>query len=126
MTQALEREFDFPYFYGRNWDAFWDAVTGLVEIPDHGGTPCEARGPPRKMRRKPRTRQRCRPAGALRRSSRAAGASGHADHHTRQKQRACSAPSANARLPQKPCHAVSRGLVVSWSRGLARTVTDLR
>ncbi|MEU5438750.1 barstar family protein [Streptomyces sp. NPDC020719] len=30
----LKREFDFPYFYGRNWDAFWDAVTGLVRIPD--------------------------------------------------------------------------------------------
>ncbi|MFI1170120.1 barstar family protein [Streptomyces melanogenes] len=23
-----------PYFYGRNWDAFWDAVTGLVRIPE--------------------------------------------------------------------------------------------
>ncbi|MEV0114132.1 barstar family protein [Streptomyces sp. NPDC050844] len=31
----LKQEFDFPYFYGRNWDAFWDAVTGLVRIPDH-------------------------------------------------------------------------------------------
>jgi ribonuclease inhibitor len=24
----------FPSFYGRNWDAFWDAITGLVEMPD--------------------------------------------------------------------------------------------
>ncbi|MFK0181847.1 barstar family protein [Streptomyces xanthochromogenes] len=31
----LKRELDLPYFYGRNWDAFWDAVTGLVRIPDH-------------------------------------------------------------------------------------------
>ncbi|WP_329115483.1 barstar family protein [Streptomyces sp. NBC_01465] len=31
----LQREFDFPSFYGGNWDAFWDAVTGLVEIPGH-------------------------------------------------------------------------------------------
>ncbi|MEV5942307.1 barstar family protein [Streptomyces sp. NPDC051994] len=35
LHALLEREFDFPYFHGRNWDAFWDAVTGLVEIPDH-------------------------------------------------------------------------------------------
>ncbi|MBY8878632.1 barstar family protein [Actinacidiphila acidipaludis] len=25
----------FPSFYGMNWDAFWDAITGLVQIPDH-------------------------------------------------------------------------------------------
>ncbi|MFD7714051.1 barstar family protein [Streptomyces sp. NPDC059785] len=30
----LKREFGFPSFYGRNWDAFWDAVSGLA-IPDH-------------------------------------------------------------------------------------------
>ncbi|WP_353942619.1 barstar family protein [Streptomyces sp. HUAS MG91] len=30
----LMRELDFPEFYGRNWDAFWDAITGLVGIPD--------------------------------------------------------------------------------------------
>lgn len=24
---------DFPDFYGKNWDAFWDAITGLVEMP---------------------------------------------------------------------------------------------
>lgn len=30
----LMRELDFPEFYGRNWDAFWDAITGLVSIPD--------------------------------------------------------------------------------------------
>lgn len=29
------REFDFPDFYGRNWSAFWDAVSGLVFIPEH-------------------------------------------------------------------------------------------
>ena len=23
----------FPDFYGQNWDAFWDAITGLVEMP---------------------------------------------------------------------------------------------
>ncbi|MFE1923893.1 barstar family protein [Streptomyces asoensis] len=31
----LKRELRFPDFYGMNWDAFWDAITGLVEIPDH-------------------------------------------------------------------------------------------
>ncbi|MCX5079480.1 barstar family protein [Streptomyces sp. NPDC001940] len=31
----LMRELNFPEFYGMNWDAFWDAVTGLVSIPDH-------------------------------------------------------------------------------------------
>ncbi len=24
----------FPDFYGMNWDAFWDSITGLVEMPD--------------------------------------------------------------------------------------------
>lgn len=23
----------FPHFYGENWDAFYDAITGLVELP---------------------------------------------------------------------------------------------
>ncbi|MER5430563.1 barstar family protein [Streptomyces sp. NPDC002588] len=31
----LKRELRFPDFYGMNWAAFWDAITGLVEIPDH-------------------------------------------------------------------------------------------
>ncbi|MFG2817867.1 barstar family protein [Kitasatospora sp. NPDC048365] len=35
LHELLGRELDFPSFYGRNWDAFWDAVTGLVEIPSH-------------------------------------------------------------------------------------------
>ncbi|OMD68258.1 MULTISPECIES: barstar family protein [Paenibacillus] len=30
----LKRELDFPDFYGMNWDAFWDAITGLVELPE--------------------------------------------------------------------------------------------
>lgn len=24
---------DFPSFYGQNWDAFWDSITGFVELP---------------------------------------------------------------------------------------------
>jgi RNAse (barnase) inhibitor barstar len=31
LAQALE----FPNFYGMNWSAFWDAITGLVQIPTH-------------------------------------------------------------------------------------------
>ncbi|MGV3755138.1 MAG: barstar family protein [Verrucomicrobiota bacterium] len=30
---VFERAFGFPGFYGQNWDAFWDAITGLVELP---------------------------------------------------------------------------------------------
>lgn len=29
----LKKELGLPDFYGMNWDAFWDAVTGLVELP---------------------------------------------------------------------------------------------
>ncbi|SCE21032.1 Barstar, RNAse (barnase) inhibitor [Streptomyces sp. AmelKG-A3] len=35
LQRLLQREFDFPDFYGRNWSAFWDAVSGLVFIPEH-------------------------------------------------------------------------------------------
>ncbi|MES4828573.1 barstar family protein [Streptomyces anthocyanicus] len=30
----LKQELGFPDFYGMNWDAFRDAITGLVEVPD--------------------------------------------------------------------------------------------
>ncbi|MBB4868110.1 RNAse (barnase) inhibitor barstar [Pseudomonas nitritireducens] len=30
LAQALK----FPDWYGRNWDAFWDAITGLVDMPE--------------------------------------------------------------------------------------------
>ena len=29
----LAKELGFPSFYGKNWDAFRDAITGLVELP---------------------------------------------------------------------------------------------
>ncbi|MEV8629216.1 barstar family protein [Streptomyces sp. NPDC051079] len=35
LHRLLQREFGFPDFYGRNWAAFWDAVSGLVLIPAH-------------------------------------------------------------------------------------------
>ena len=31
---ALSRSLDFPDWYGRSWDAFWDAITGLVVMPE--------------------------------------------------------------------------------------------
>ena len=31
----LMRDLGFPDFYGKNWAAFWDAITALVPIPDH-------------------------------------------------------------------------------------------
>lgn len=33
LHDALARALGFPEWYGRNWDAFWDAITGLVEMP---------------------------------------------------------------------------------------------
>ncbi|MER7928772.1 barstar family protein [Streptomyces sp. NPDC096057] len=35
LHRLLQRMFDFPDFYGRNWAAFWDTVSGLVLIPEH-------------------------------------------------------------------------------------------
>ncbi|MCD0485629.1 barstar family protein [Streptacidiphilus sp. ASG 303] len=35
LHAVLAQTLHFPDFYGSNWDAFWDAITGLVEIPDH-------------------------------------------------------------------------------------------
>jgi ribonuclease inhibitor len=33
LQSLLARALDFPDWYGCNWDAFWDAITGLVEMP---------------------------------------------------------------------------------------------
>jgi ribonuclease inhibitor len=35
LHERLAETLEFPHFYGRNWDAFWDAITGLVEMPRH-------------------------------------------------------------------------------------------
>lgn len=35
LHTALSQALDFPSFYGMNWAAFWDAITGLVDIPGH-------------------------------------------------------------------------------------------
>lgn len=34
FQKYLKKELEFPDFYGMNWDAFWDAITGLVELPE--------------------------------------------------------------------------------------------
>ncbi len=33
LHDLLAQELVFPSFYGNNWDAFWDAITGLIEMP---------------------------------------------------------------------------------------------
>ena len=34
MHTALKSALGFPSFYGMNWHAFWDAITGLVKMPN--------------------------------------------------------------------------------------------
>lgn len=34
LHQLLMKKLQFPEFYGCNWNAFWDAITGLVEMPE--------------------------------------------------------------------------------------------
>lgn len=31
MHAIIEKEFDFPDYYGANWDAFWDCITDLID-----------------------------------------------------------------------------------------------
>ncbi len=33
LHRILADKLSLPCFYGRNWDAFWDSITGLVELP---------------------------------------------------------------------------------------------
>ena len=34
LHKLLKSELKFPHFYGMSWDAFWDAITGLVQLPE--------------------------------------------------------------------------------------------
>ncbi|MDG9671272.1 barstar family protein [Hahella sp. CR1] len=34
LHAVLARSLGFPEFYGKNWDAFWDSITGLVAMPN--------------------------------------------------------------------------------------------
>ena len=33
MHQLLKDTFNFPDFYGRNWDAFWDMINDYINTP---------------------------------------------------------------------------------------------
>ena len=33
LHSLLKEKLGFPNFYGMNWNAFWDSITGLVEMP---------------------------------------------------------------------------------------------
>ena len=33
LQDILQEKFEFPDFYGKNWNTFWDAITGLIEMP---------------------------------------------------------------------------------------------
>ena len=34
LHKLLKSELEFPHFYGMSWDAFCDAITGLVQLPE--------------------------------------------------------------------------------------------
>jgi len=34
LQMVLKESLGFPDFYGKNWYAFWDAITGLVQLPE--------------------------------------------------------------------------------------------
>jgi len=34
LQQVLKLKLGMPDFYGMNWDAFWDGITGLIQLPD--------------------------------------------------------------------------------------------
>lgn len=33
LHERLADALGFPKFYGKNWDAFWDSITGLTQMP---------------------------------------------------------------------------------------------
>ena len=33
LQERLMKQLGFPDWYGRNWNAFWDAITALVDMP---------------------------------------------------------------------------------------------
>ena len=35
VHQIIKKEFDFPDYYGANWDAFWDCLTDIASRPLH-------------------------------------------------------------------------------------------
>jgi RNAse (barnase) inhibitor barstar len=49
LHASLAAALAFPSMYGMNWDAFWDAITGLVDMPQQ----LELRGWPAFAARRP-------------------------------------------------------------------------
>ena len=54
MHQRIKTAFDFPDYYGENWDAFWDLIRGtrdntIVEIKGSASLPKELRKEAGKM-----------------------------------------------------------------------------
>ena len=35
LHQLLKEKLSFPEYYGMNWDAFWDSITGIVQMPEY-------------------------------------------------------------------------------------------
>lgn len=35
LHEIIKEELDFPDYYGKNWDAFWDCLTDMVGHPVH-------------------------------------------------------------------------------------------
>ena len=33
MHEVIKKSLDFPDYYGRNWDAFWDCLTDMIGDP---------------------------------------------------------------------------------------------
>lgn len=33
LHNRLAQSLSLPFWYGGNWDAFWDSITGLIELP---------------------------------------------------------------------------------------------
>lgn len=33
LHELLKQKLEFPSYYGMNWDAFWDSITGLITMP---------------------------------------------------------------------------------------------
>lgn len=35
LHEILKNKLELPEFYGKNWSAFWDCITGMIELPEN-------------------------------------------------------------------------------------------